>query len=208
MPSSQTRVLTLAAFGSGATQFVTYGLGNFAVLFLIREKGMTLTQIAVFYALVIVVGMGGGIMASGKLIDRLTHASRRAYATAPALSLAIAMPFYLAFVWAPSWPLALALLTVTNFFNYFYLSCSVALVQDEAKPNQRVLAGALLLLVMNLVGLGLGPTWVGAASDWFTARGAANSLQLALYTLTPMYLVAIALFLALARTIGKLEKHA
>ncbi|WP_216074383.1 hypothetical protein, partial [Acinetobacter baumannii] len=36
-------VLMLAALGSGATQFVTYGLGNFAVLFLIREKGMTLS---------------------------------------------------------------------------------------------------------------------------------------------------------------------
>lgn len=200
-------VLTLAAFGGGATQFVTYGLGNFAVLFLIREKGMTLQQIAVFYALVIIVGMGGGMIASGKLIDRLTRASRRAYATAPAVSLAIALPFYVAFVWAPSWPLALALLTIAMFFNYFYLSCSVALVQDEVRPNQRVLAGALLLLVMNFVGLGLGPTWVGAASDWFAGRGAANSLQLALYTLTPMYLVAIVLFLALARTIGKLERR-
>ena len=201
-------VLALAAFGSGATQFVTYGLGNFAVLFLIREKGMTLAQIAVFYALVIVVGMCGGMIASGKLIDRLTRSSRRAYAMAPAASLAIAMPFYLAFVWAPSWPLALVLLTVAMFFNYFYLSCSVALVQEEVAPNQRVLAGALLLLVMNFIGLGLGPTWVGAASDWFAARGSTNSLQMALYTLTPMYLVAIALFLALARTIGRLEKRA
>jgi hypothetical protein len=37
-------VLMLAALGSGATQFVTYGLGNFAVLFLMREKGMTLSR--------------------------------------------------------------------------------------------------------------------------------------------------------------------
>jgi len=199
-------VLTLAAFGSGATQFVTYGLGNFAVLFLMREKGMTLTEIAVWYALVIIVGMGGGMIASGKLIDRLSLRSRKAFATAPAASLAIAAPFYLGFVWAPSWELALALLTIVMFFNYFYLSCSVTLVQEEVAPNQRVLAGALLLLVMNFIGLGLGPTWVGAASDWFAARGSsANSVQLALYTLTPFYLVAIALFMWLARVIGKQE---
>jgi MFS family permease len=198
-------VLTLAAFGSGATQFVTYGLGNFAVLFLMREKGMTLSDVAVWYALVIVIGMGGGMVVSGKVIDRLTRGSRRAFATAPAASLAIAAPFYLAFVWAPSWPLALLLLTVVMFFNYFYLSCSVTLVQEEVPPNQRVLAGALLLLVMNFIGLGLGPTWVGAASDWFAAGGAANSLQLALYTLTPFYAVAIGLFLWLARTLRKQE---
>ncbi|MFN3435026.1 MAG: MFS transporter, partial [Sphingomonas sp.] len=103
--------------------------------------------------------------------------------------------------------LALTLLTVGMFFNYFYLSCSVTLVQEEAAPNQRVLAGALLLLVMNFIGLGLGPTWVGAASDWFAGGGAANPLQLSLYTLAPFYLIAIALFLALARTLRRREPH-
>jgi MFS family permease len=192
-------VLMLAALGSGATQFVTYGLGNFAVLFLIREKGMNLGQIAVWYALVVAVGMGAGMVVSGRVIDRMTRVSRTVYATAPAISLAIALPFYVAFIWAPGWPLALALLTAVMFFNYFYLSASVALVQEEVRPDQRVLAGALLLLVMNFIGLGLGPTWVGAASDWFKAQGWDHALQVALYTLTPFYLIAIVLFLWLAR---------
>lgn len=196
-------ILMLAALGSGATQFVTYGLGNFAVLFLMREKGMELGEVAVWYALVLLVGMGGGMVLSGRIIDRLIRTSRAGYALAPAASLAIAMPFYLAFVWSPGWPLALLLLTVVMVFNYFYLSASVALVQDEVKPNQRVLSGALLLLVMNFIGLGLGPTWVGQASDWFKARGDANSLQSALYTLSPFYLVAIALFLLLARRLAR-----
>jgi MFS family permease len=192
-------VLMLAALGSGATQFITYGLGNFAVLFLIREKGMTLPEIAIWYALAVLIGMGGGMLVSGRVIDRFTRRSRTVYAIAPAISLAISLPFYVAFLWAPGWPLALALLTVVMFFNYFYLSSSVALVQEEVRPDQRVLSGALLLLVMNFIGLGLGPTYVGAASDWFKAQGDAHSLQTALYTLTPSYLVAILLFLWLAR---------
>ena len=196
-------VLTLVAFGGGTTQFVTYGLGNFAVLFLIREKGMTLAEVAVWYALVIIVGMGGGMLLSGRIIDHFARRSRQVFAFAPAISLAIAAPFYLAFVWVDGWPVALALLTVVLVFNYFYLSCSVTLVQEEVPANQRVLSGALLLLIMNFVGLGLGPTWVGAASDWFAARGAANSLQLALYSITPAYLVAIGLFLWLAWTLRK-----
>ena len=201
-------VLTLASFASGATQFVTYGLGNFAVLFLMREKGMALEQVAIFYAVAIVVGMGGGMLLSGKVIDRLSGTSRRVYAVAPAGSLAIALPLYLGFVWAPGWPLALVLLTIVMFFNYFYLSASVALVQGEVRPSQRVLAGALLLLVMNFIGLGLGPTWVGAASDWFQGQGYPHALQIALYTLSPFYLIAIALFLALARVIDRQGKFA
>jgi predicted MFS family arabinose efflux permease len=192
-------VLMLAALGSGATQFVTYGLGNFAVLFLMREKGMSLGDVAIWYALVVGIGMSAGMIISGKLIDRFTKRSRSIYAVAPAISLVVALPFFVGFVWAPAWPLALALLTVAMLFNYVYLSCSVALVQEEVRPDQRVLSGALLLLVMNFIGLGLGPTWVGAASDWFAARGAPHALQLSLYTLAPFYLIASGLFLALAR---------
>jgi predicted MFS family arabinose efflux permease len=191
-------VLMRASLGSGATQFVTYGLGNFTVLFLMREKGMTLEDVAIWYALVVGIGMSAGMLVSGRLIDRMTRTSRVAYALAPAVSLALALPLYVAFVWSPGWPAALVLLTVVMFLNYFYLSSSIALVQDEVRPNERVLSGALLLLVMNFIGLGLGPTYVGAASDWFTAHGWGNSLQMALYTLTPFYVIAVAIFLSLA----------
>ena len=194
-------VLLLASIGSGATQFVTYGLGNFAVLFLIREKGMTLNEIALWYAIAVALGMGGGMVASGRIIDRFIKRSRQVYAIGPAISLAISLPFYVAFVWAPSWPLALVMLTVVMLLNYFYLSASVALVQEEVRPDQRVLSGALLLLVMNFIGLGLGPTYVGQASDWFAAHGSGHSLRDALYTLAPAYLVAIFLFLWLARVL-------
>jgi hypothetical protein len=84
----------------------------------------------------------------------------------------------------------------------------VALVQDEAAPNQRVLAGALLLLVMNFIGLGLGPTYVGAASTWLKEHDYQNTLQLALYSITPFYLIAIALFLWLARVLRRARKVA
>lgn len=191
--------LMLAALGGGATQFITYGMGNFTTLFLMREKGMSLEEVAVYYALVVGVAMSAGIFVSGWVIDRFTRRSKLAYAIVPAISLALAVPFYIGFVWAPSWQLAALLLIGPTFLNYFYLSSSVALVQQEVRPDQRVMSGALLLLVMNLIGLGLGPTYVGAASDFFRASFPANSLQIALYTLTPFYALAILLFLILAR---------
>lgn len=193
--------LLLAALAAGATQFVTYGLTNFTVLFLMREKGMALKQVAVYYALVVLIGMGGGMFVSGRLIDRFAKISKQAYALVPAASLTLAVPFYLAFVWAPSWHLALPFLAGTLFLNYFYLSSMVTLVQEEVRPDQRVMSGALLLLVMNLIGLGLGPTYVGAASDFFRARHPHHSLQIALYLLAALYAVAVILFLALARTL-------
>jgi len=193
--------LVLAALGSGSTQFITYGMGNFTVLFLMREKGMTLSEVAVYYALVVGIGMSAGMFVSGWVIDKFTRRWRQAYALAPAASLTLAIPFYLAFVWAPSWQLALIFLIGPMFLNYFYLSSSIALVQEEVRPDQRVMSGALLLLVMNFIGLGLGPTYVGIASDFFRAAHPDNSLQIALYTLVPFYVLAIGIFLRLAQVL-------
>lgn len=194
--------LLLAALGSGANQFITYGLGNFAVLFLMREKGMDLRQIAAYYSWVVLFGMGGSMVVSGRLIDRWTRSSKRAYGMIPAVALAAAIPLYLCFVRAPSWRIALLLLAGTIFLNYFYLSAAVTLVQQEVRPDQRVMSGALLLLVMNFIGLGLGPTFVGAASDFFHKSHPQHSLQMALYALAPFYLLAIFLFLKLAGVLG------
>ena len=202
-------VLRGMALACGATQFITYALLNFATLFLMREKGMTLPEVALWYALVIGVGVSAGMFVSGRLIDRLSRRSKTAYAWLPAAGLAIAAPLFAAFVWAPSWQLALVFLILPMGLNYFYLSPAITMVQEEVRPDQRVLSGALLLLVMNLIGLGLGPTYLGAASDFFRADHPDNSLQIALYTLLPFYGLAILMFLRLARTIRKqAEKEA
>ena len=194
-------VLLRVSLACAATQFITYATMNFAVLFLMREKGMGLEDVAVWYALVVLVGISSGMVVSGRLIDRLVPRAKTAYAHVPAIGLLLAVPFFAAFIWAPGWPLALAFLLLPMALNYFYLSPAVTLVQQEVPPDQRVLAGALLLLVMNLVGLGFGPTYLGFASDLFRASHPDNSLQLAFYTLLPFYAVAIGLFLWLAKAI-------
>ena len=199
--------LVLAAAASGVTQIVTYGAGNFTTLFLIREKGMTLPDISLWYALVVLVGMGGGILVSGRVIDHYTRRTRTAYATIPAFTLCLAILPFLAFVWAPTWPVALAFLLLPTFLNYFYLSSVVALVQEDVRPEQRVLSGALLLLVMNLTGMGLGPTFVGFLSDFLKPAHPDNSLQLAFYGLTPVYVVAIGLFMILAGVLRREERR-
>jgi predicted MFS family arabinose efflux permease len=196
-------LLLLASLASGAANFITYGLSNFATLFLMREKGMQLGEVAIWYALVVGVAMSAGIYVSGRLIDRFGARTRAAYAVIPALSLVLALPFFLGFVWAPHWQLALIFLIVPMFLNSFFLSATVAFVQGEVHPNQRVISGALLLLVMNFIGLGLGPTYVGMASDFFRASFGAHSLQTALYALAPMYLIAALMFFGLARLIKR-----
>ena len=195
--------LVLAAVASGVTQIVTYGAGNFTTLLLMREKGMTLSEVAVWLALVVAIGMSAGIFISGLVIDRFTRRAKAAYALIPAISLMIAAPFFVAFIWAPSWQLSILFLLGPNCFNYFYLSSSVTLVQEEVRPDQRVTSGALLLLIMNFTGMAIGPTFVGAISDHVHAGHPHSSLQIAFYALVPFYLLAIVLFFWLARVLRK-----
>jgi predicted MFS family arabinose efflux permease len=199
-------LLLTASLASGAGNFITYGLLNFTTLFLMREKGMQLADVAVWYALVVGVGMSAGIYASGRIVDRFAKRSKAAYATIPAISLVLALPFFLAFAWAPTWQLSLLLLLVPMFLNSFFLSATVTFVQGEAPPERRVISGALLLLVMNLIGLGLGPTYVGMASDYFRPAHGAHALQAAYFALAPMYLIGAALFLVLAHLIRRKER--
>jgi MFS family permease len=170
---------------------------------LMREKGMTLREVAVWSALAVAIGMSGGIFISGLVIDRFARRSKAAYAIIPAISLIFAAPFFIAFIWAPTWQQSLLFLLGPYVFNYFYLSSSVTLVQEDVRPDQRVTSGALLLLVMNFMGMGVGPAFVGAVSDHFHASHPHNSLQIAFYTLVPFYLLAIMLFFWLARILRK-----
>jgi len=199
-------VLLRLSIATGVTQIVTYAIINFTVLFLMREKGMTLGDVAIYYSLLIAVAVSAGMYTSGRLIDRFAPRSKAAYGYLPAAALALAIPFFVGFVWAPTWPLALAFLAVPTFCNYFYLSPAVTLVQETVTPQERVLAGALLLLVMNLMGLGLGPTYLGAVSDWFRTAHPEHSLQMAFYTLIPFYVLAVLLHLWLARALKREDR--
>ncbi|MFZ3483516.1 spinster family MFS transporter [Sphingomonas sp. 3-13AW] len=201
-------VLLLVALATGANQFITYATANFTTLLLMEEKGMTLEQVAIWYALLVLVSMGGGIFLAGRLVDRFVGRDKRAYALIPAIGLVVAAPLFVAFVAAPGWQMSMLFLILPMGLNYFYLSPAVALVQEEVRPNERVMAGALLLLVMNLIGLGLGPTYLGAASDWFKSAGYEHPLQAAFYTLVPFYAVAVLLFMALARAIKRAQQLA
>jgi hypothetical protein len=94
------RIGASPAVASGAANFITYGTSNFATLFLMREKGMHLSEVAIWYALVVGVCMGGGIFVSGGLIDHFGARSKVAYAIIPAISLLLALPFFICFAWA------------------------------------------------------------------------------------------------------------
>ena len=61
-----------------------------------------------------------------------------------------------------------------------YLGPTFALTQGLVKVGMRALASAILLFVLNLIGLGIGPSFVGVLSDALEPRFATESIRYAL----------------------------
>lgn len=49
-----------------------------------------------------------------------------------------------------------------------YLGPSLAITHHLVPPSMRAMSSAALFFILNIIGLGLGPTAVGMLSDWFT----------------------------------------
>jgi hypothetical protein len=145
--------------------FVGYCALGFNVPFLVRVKHINYTEVALYYALMLAVAMGLGTWISGAMVDWLTKRSKVWYALIPLFAIAAAIPFWLAYVWAPTWQMAMAFLSVPTFLTIMYLPPALAIVQNSVKASQRTMSGAILLMVLNLIGLGGGPTMVGAISN-------------------------------------------
>ncbi|MBE7220622.1 MAG: MFS transporter, partial [Caulobacteraceae bacterium] len=115
--------------------------------------------------------------------DVVGRGDRRWYAWAPAIGLLVGAPLYIVAFQLRSWPASLPLLFVGGCFVYTYLGPAFGVMHNMVSPRMRATATALLFLVINLIGLGLGPTAVGLLSDaiaghaFHAATGAGESFR-------------------------------
>jgi predicted MFS family arabinose efflux permease len=163
-------MLLWAALACGMCSFVGYCALNWNASFLIRVKGITREEMAIWYAGMLAVSMGLGTWVSGYLADKFGKRSKVWYALVPLCAMAASLPFWFAYIVADGWVMAVAILAGPTFFTIMYLAPALAVVQNSVKPSQRTMAGALLLMVLNIIGLGGGPTMVGILSTMFSEQ--------------------------------------
>lgn len=201
-------VLLLAGLASGAAALTALGQNLGIPQILQREKGMALADYAVYYALVLGIGQGLGGFASGWLVDKLGAKNQSAYALVPAAALALSIPGWLAFIYAPTWQLSLAFLAIPTFLTIFYLAPAIAIVVNSVSPSRRTLSSALLLFLLNGIGFGLGPWIAGRMGDYFADAGAALPWREAMLWMTPFYVLAVVMHLWLAAALKARQKKA
>ena len=168
--------------GFTLTSMIGYGLTAFGPSFLIRSFGFTKLDIAlkVAPAAALVLAIAGVV--SGKVADRLARTrGLPAQATFVAICKTCALPFTVAFYLSSNPTIAIGLYLVSLAFGAVYLGVTFSLIQSEAPMRQRATWAAITLLVNNMIGLGLGPTLVGALSDALKPAYGAESLRYAMF---------------------------
>jgi hypothetical protein len=86
------------------------------------------------------------------------------------VAFALSVPFFLLGLFADNAYFAIALLTLPALLNSIWYGPVYASIQGLVGPQSRATAVALMLFVLNMVGLGLGPFTVGLVSDILTQQ--------------------------------------
>ncbi len=197
------RTLMITCLSSALSAFVGYGVLNNAPAYLMSNKHMSLTEISLYYAAASGIAGGFGTFASGWLADLFGRTRRTAYALVPAAMTLVGLPFFIAFLFAPTWQTAMVCLVVPLTFGTAYLPAAIAVAQNAAPPAQRGTTSAILLFILNIIGLGGGPVYVGLVADHFKPTMGTGALQYGLLALVPVYLLTILALLAGAWSISK-----
>ena len=168
------------AFGAALHAFYGYGAGAFIAPFFMRTHGLSTGEIGTWLAVIGFTGGVAGTYLGGYLSDRLAVRDLRWYAWVPALATVIYLPFaFLLYLW-PDGRVALLLALPGSTLGGMYLGPTFAITQSAVRPAMRATASAILLFIINLIGLGLGPQGVGIVSDLLAPSFGRDALRYAL----------------------------
>jgi predicted MFS family arabinose efflux permease len=195
--------LVLTACSAGLTAVLIYGLLSWMPAYLIREQGMSLSQIASSYSVVAGVTIGIGTLAGGYMVDAVAPRRPFLYALLPGSAVLLGLPFLFGLAQAQTWSVALLFMAGPYVLLNCYLAPALTVIQNGVAANQRAAAGAIFLFVLNIIGLGCGPLLIGMASDHFAPVYGTHSLRMALLCLAPVFVLVFLVQLAAAWSLRK-----
>jgi predicted MFS family arabinose efflux permease len=162
-----------AAFGGALVSFFGYSTAQFTVSFFVRVHGLEIAPASYAFGAIAGIAVALGTFLGGFLGDRLSHRHPRVLAWLPALGVALALPAYFLGYIQSDFTVALVFFMFASVLHYLYLGPIFAVAQGVAEPRVRATASAIMVLILNLIGYGLGPATAGALSDMFANQALA-----------------------------------
>lgn len=158
----------------------SYGFMMWIPTFLTRVHDMPRSESGAWLGLIAASCGLAGAWTGGWLADYGAQRDRRWLVWLPACAGALTTPFLFVFILADSGPAALLAYVPISFLSATWSAPTYACVQGLVSLRMRAMASAVLLFVLNLIGLGLGPQLVGVMNDVFEARYGLEAIRYSL----------------------------
>ena len=153
--------------GFALLSFSSYGSNAWIPTFFIRTHGWSGAQVGQVYGWIVAIASTGGIVVGGRLADWMVERGYKDATMRVGAIVAIAwLPFGLLYPLVPDPYWAAALLVPSAFLAAAPFGVSAAAIQQMMPNSMRGQASAIYLFVINLIGLGIGPSAVAAATDF------------------------------------------
>ena len=181
--------------------FAGYGIIQWMPSFLHRSHHLTSSEIGFWLAMVIGIGGAIGTVAGGWLADRLGRRDMRWQMWLAAIGAFAGAPFAFGIYLSDSVVIALASLFIPVIFVNSYLPTIFSVTQTLAPVRMRAMASAIMLFILNIIGLGMGPQVMGILSDLLRPAFGEQSLRYAMLIGSITYLWAALHFYMASRTL-------
>ncbi len=177
-----------------------YAIVGFLPAYLIRTFGIPVGEVGMYLAMIIGIGGGVGLFAGGIVADYLAQNNKNMPLWVCVVTTALVAPLFTVAILFGTEKTIFLYLVFPFILNLAWMGPNWAMVQGMAPKHARATASAIVLLSINLFGLGVGPLLIGLASDMFSGMGVKNSLQIALLFAPVMFILATVFYwLALRR---------
>jgi len=168
------RLLNAAAVAAGIT---VYGFMVWTPVLLIRRFGMSTGEVGTAVGLIAGIAGSSGVFLGGLAADYFAKADQRRQLWVPAATALLFWPLILLSVNAATAKSAIIWLIPTYAVALAYTGPTWAVLQSVTPPHMRAMAAAILLFLVNLIGLGMGPQLIGVMSDVLQAGAATTGLR-------------------------------
>jgi MFS family permease len=192
--------------GFALCSFISYGSTQWIPTFMVRTYDYPIRSAGINYGYIVMLFGTAGIIFGGWLAGKLMERGYKDAKMRSALTAALMhIPFGIAFPLMPTPELALIVLTGAVFFAAMPFGVGPAAIQEMMPNRMRGQASAVYLFVVNLIGLGLGPSAVALSTDYLF--GAEGDLYKSLILVSTVFgvVASILLYLGMRHFRGSVE---
>lgn len=173
---------------AGLSSFVGYSVINFMPSFVVRSFSMGLAELGFWLGIIVGIAGGFGFFIGGYIADHIGKTGQRRAFRFLALAMLASAAVNTAVFLAPTVVWCLTMLVIPTVISNFYLAPVLAQAQSLVSLRMRSVASALVLLLINTIGLALGPLLTGLLSDTLEPRLGSESMRYSLLIVSSVIL--------------------